>query len=320
MTGLRASYSSQQEAIEGAARHLSRAVEIDPDFALAHAWLSQVAMQIHFDFDPRQVWIEKAEQHCQRALTLDPSLPEGHWARAAILWSPAKNFQHAEAIAALEQVLAARPNFDRAHNRMCSICFHIGRFEEAGIAHEHSMRSNPKNRSYKLEFIHLYRGDLASAEKAAEALLREMPGQMQALYYSAYPPLMSGDLDLAGQRLEAGLKLYPDEPLIISLQGMFHAWRNEPGPAVECVRKALDSPRSFGHTHHTHHQIACVYAVLGDKGKAMAWLERSADTGFPCWPFFKLDPHLENLRGEAAFQRFVDGLERKYTALKIQRV
>jgi tetratricopeptide (TPR) repeat protein len=57
------------------------------------------------------------------------------------LWSPAKNFQHAEAIAALELVLAARPNLDRAHNRMATICQHIGRLEEARIAHEQSLRS-----------------------------------------------------------------------------------------------------------------------------------------------------------------------------------
>ena len=51
----------------------------------------------------------------------------------------------------------------------------------------------------------------------------------------------------------------------------------------------------------------------------MAWLERSVDTGFPCWPFFKLDPHWENLRAEPRFQRLVADLEREYTALQISR-
>ena len=57
----------------------------------------------------------------------------------------------------------------------------------------------------------------------------------------------------------------------------------------------MNSPHSFGHTHHIYHHVACVYALLGDVDKAMAWLERAADTGFPCWPFFRIDPHLENL-------------------------
>jgi hypothetical protein len=101
---------------------------------------------------------------------------------------------------------------------------------------------------------------------------------------------------------------------------MLHARRKETGPALECVRKALDLPITVGHAHHTYYQVACVYAVLGEMEKAMAWLQRSVDTGNPCWPFFKLDPHLENLRPEPRFQTLVAGLEREYTALKISRV
>ena len=320
MMGLRESYSDQPDRLRSAAQHLSSAVERDPDFALAHAWLSQVSMQIHFSFDAQRTWLEQAEHHCHRALALDPGLPEGHWARSAILWSPTKNFQHAEAIAALEQVLAARPSFDRAHNRMAAICLHIGRFHEARIAHAESQRSNPKNRTYNLEYLHLYSGDFARAEEAAEAWLREAPGNWTAFCYGVQPPLMTGNLTLAEQRLAAGLKLYPDEPTLLSLQGMLHARRNETGAALECVRKALDLPITFGHAHHTYYQVACVYAVLSDKEKAMAWLERSVDTGNPCWPFFRLDPHLENLREEPAFERLVADLERKFTALEIRRL
>ena len=101
---------------------------------------------------------------------------------------------------------------------------------------------------------------------------------------------------------------------------MLHARRRQTDLALECVRQALDSPRSFGHTHHTYYNIACIYAVLGDTDKAMAWLERSVDTGFPCWPFFRIDPHLENLREEPAFTRLVADLEQTYAALKIQRL
>ena len=52
----------------------------------------------------------------------------------------------------------------------------------------------------------------------------------------------------------------------------------------------------------------------------MAWLERSVDSGFACWPFFLVDPHLESLRGEAEFKRLVADLERKYGALKVKGV
>jgi hypothetical protein len=69
-----------------------------------------------------------------------------------------------------------------------------------------------------------------------------------------------------------------------------------------------------------YYQVACVYAVLGETEKAMAWLERSVDTGFPCWPFFQADPHLEGLREEPEFTRLIADLKHKYTALEIQRL
>jgi DNA-binding SARP family transcriptional activator len=320
MAGLRESYSDRQEGLRSSAEHLSRAVELDPEFALAHATLSFVSMQMHFHFDPQHAWLQSAEVSCRRAMEIDPELPEGHLARAWILWSPAKNFQHAEAIAALERVLSARPNLERAHNRMSGICAHIGRLPEALIAHEHARLANPKTRTGNLEFYYIYSGELALAEEAAEAWVRERPGNVFALYASTLPPLLSGDLELAERRVLCALEQAPGEPLIVSVQGMIHARRNETEVALACVRAALDSPSSFGHTHHSYYQIACVYAALGDKEKAMAWLERSVASGFACWPFFRADPFLEGMREEPRFKRLVAELEMTYRSLEIRRL
>ncbi len=318
MAGLRASYSDRPDTLESAIQHLAAAVARDPEFALAHAWLSYVLTNVHFTFDPRPARLEQAEHHGRRALMLDPALPEGHLARAFMLWSPAKSFQHAEALEALEQVLAVQPHLEQAHNRMASICLHVGRLQEARLAHEQAQRSNPKTRSGNLEFFLLYSGDFARAEEAGEAWCRERPGATYALFFHPQPPLLRGDLDRAEQRLATALQHLPDEPLITSLQGILYARRGQTGLALECVRRALDLPRSFGHTHHTYYQIACVYAVLRDTDKAMAWLERSVDTGFACWPFFRIDPHLEHLREKPEFTRLTADLEQKYTSLKIR--
>ena len=51
MAGLRESFADQPDTLRIAAEHLSRAVERDPDFALAHATLSLVSMNMHFQFD-----------------------------------------------------------------------------------------------------------------------------------------------------------------------------------------------------------------------------------------------------------------------------
>ena len=320
MAGLREGYSVRHETLESAVQHLSAAIEGDPEFALAHAWLSYVSMNIYYHFDTRPARVETAEWHYRRALEIDPALPEANLAKAFILWSPAKNFQHAEAIAALEQVLEARPNLEQAHNRMCTICMHIGRFEEAHLAFERAQRANPKNLQIPARHvaqIHLWSGDFTSAEKAGEAWIRESPSEPNAHWFYPQPPLMTGDLDLAEIRLNAGLKLCPDDPLISSLQAILHARRGEAASAIDCARRAMGVPLANGHFHHVYYQVACTYAVIGELHQTMAWLERSADTGFPCWPFFKLDPHLENVRKQPEFDKLVSGLERKWTALKI---
>ncbi len=233
------------------------------------------------------------------------------------MWSPEKNFQHPEALAALERVLAVQPNFERALNRVSAICWHIERMEEARIAHGLARRSNPKTKTQNLGFIDLFSGDFAGAEQGAKVWLAEAPGN---LYYRAFAvccALLAGDLELAGERLAGTAEELLNDPYFAGVQGLFHARRRETGRALECVRKALDSPHSLGHIQHAYHQIASVYAVLGDSERVMAWLERTVDTGFPCWSFFRIDPHFEILRELPAFQTLISGLERKYTALKI---
>jgi tetratricopeptide (TPR) repeat protein len=203
---------------------------------------------------------------------------------------------------------------------MSGICQHIGRLPEAAVAHSLARRANPKTRTGNLEWTYILSGDFTSAEEAAEAWFRDCPGNMYALATRIVPPLMSGNLELARQRLEAALSRLPDEPWLVSFQGMLHARRGEVALAHQCVRRALDSPATLGHTHHTYYNIASTHAVLGETDTAIAWLERSANTGFPCWLFFRLDPYLESLRQEPAFIRLVGELEQTYSALEIQRL
>jgi tetratricopeptide (TPR) repeat protein len=217
-------------------------------------------------------------------------------------------------------VLALRPNLERAHNRMSGICGHIGRLPEARLAHERARCANPMTRTGNLEWNLIYSGEFVLAEEAAEAWYRDRPDSLYALYTRILPPLARGDLEVAERRVETALDRVPGEPLIVSLQALLHARRHERDAALACVRDALASPRSFGHTHHTYYQIASVQAVLGDTQMAMAWLERSVDSGFACWPYFRVDPHLERLREEPAFERLVAGLERTYSSLDIARL
>jgi tetratricopeptide (TPR) repeat protein len=113
--------------------------------------------------------------------------------------------------------------------------------------------------------------------------------------------------------LDEALRLMPEEPLIVSLQGVFYALIGKIEPALECLTRACVSAKSFGHAHHTYYQVACILALLGRPEAAFEWLETSVSTGFACGPFFVKDAGLEKAaRGLPEFEVPVSSLQAKY--------
>ncbi|HKT51944.1 MAG TPA: winged helix-turn-helix domain-containing protein [Candidatus Angelobacter sp.] len=318
MQALRDSSSDDRTARDRAIDLLSRSVERDPQFALAHAVLSYACAVKYFETDSNPQWLEKAESHCHRAIELDPELAEGHLARAYILWSPARNFDHLKAIAELQRALALQPNVQHAHNRLGTICAHIGRFNESRMFYERAHRLNPQSRAgHGVVQAYLWEGKLAEAQEEIDVWLKESPGYIYPVYYRPWPGLLAGNVDAAAVLVREALNRHPEDPIVVSLQGLVYAFRGERALAVDCVRKACAMPRSFGHSHHTYYQIAGIHSLLGESAEALAWLERAVNTGFPCWPFFSIDPALRNLHASPQFQTLVKTLQEKYSNLAL---
>jgi DNA-binding winged helix-turn-helix (wHTH) protein/tetratricopeptide (TPR) repeat protein len=313
MRAYRLSSSGDPVALDDAAQHLSNAVSRDPGFSLAHAVLSLVCATRHFEVDPANVWLEKAEFHCRRALELDPDLPEGHVANAFLLWGPSKNFQHIEAIGELKRALALQSNQPHAYNRLGTILAHIGLFDHARAMYERGRSFHPqKALSHSIVQVYIWNQELDSAREELEAWRAENPGNKYPIYFAPQPALMTGNWKEAKTLLDEAVSLLPEEPLIVSLQGLFFALTGDEERALDCLSRATASPKSFGHAHHTYYQIACILAVLGRRETAFEWLERSVSSGFACWPFFLKDPCLKNLRELPTFEVLVSSLPAKY--------
>jgi len=313
MRGYKLSSSGNAAMIDEAARHLSNAVSRDPAFSLAHAALSVVCATRHFELDPTNEWLEKAEFHCRRALELQPDLPEAHVASAFLLWGPSKNFQHVEAIAELKRALALQNNQPQAYNRLGTILAHIGLVEHAREMYE---RARPfharKTVSHSIVQVYVWNQEYDSARDEIEAWRAENPENKYPVYFAVQLALLAGDLKEAKTLLDEAVQLLPEEPLIVSLQGVYFASTGLAGKALDCVTTACASPKSFGHAHHSYYQIACILAMLERREAAFEWLERSVSSGFACWPFFLKDPHLKNLRELPAFDVLVSSLQAKY--------
>jgi DNA-binding winged helix-turn-helix (wHTH) protein/tetratricopeptide (TPR) repeat protein len=313
MRGYRLSATADASMMDKASEHLANAVTRDPAFALAHATLSLTYTTRHFEIDPASVWLEKAEFHCGRALDIDPDLPEGHVARAFLLWGPSKNFQHLEAMADLKRALALQNNLSHAYNRLGTILAHIGLLDHARAMYERGRSYHPKKAlSPSIVQVHVWNREYELAREQIQTWQTENRNNKYALYFAPQPAMMTGNWEEATDLLEEALRLLPGEPLLTSLQGVLYALIGKDEQALDCMARACASPKSFGHAHHTYYQIACILALTGQREPAFAWLERSVSTGFACWPFFLKDPCLQNLRGRAEFEFLVSALQAKY--------
>ena len=319
MQGLRASYGDARSTLERAAEFLSSAVSHDAQFALAHAMLSHVSLAIYFGHDPRRHWLAQAEVSCRRALELDADLAEALMAKAFIVWSPAYNFQHREALGYLQQALARQPNLDHALNRLGTICSHIGHMAESRAAYSRARDVNPFSQApHNIAQTYLWEGEWKLAAEECDRWLAGNPENKNAWWIYPQPALLSGDIANAKMRMTDALHRVPPDPLMTSLEGLVYAWAGDRDRALECVRRSCESAQSFGHNHHTYYQIACVYARLEDVEQAMSWLERAANTGFPCWTFFAIDPSLQKLVPSPRFQELISSLETEFRPVRIE--
>jgi DNA-binding winged helix-turn-helix (wHTH) protein/tetratricopeptide (TPR) repeat protein len=313
MRGYRLSSSGDPALLDESAQRLSAAVARDPAFSLAHATLSLVCATRHFEFDPASMWLDKAEFHCRRALELDQDLPEGHVAKAFLLWGPSKNFQHIEAIAELRRALSLQSNLPHAYNRLGTILAHVGLLDHAREMYERGRPFHPRKAvSHSIVQVYIWNREYDLAREEIQAWRAESPRNKYPVYFAPLPPMMAGDWKESKLLLDEAMQFSPEEPLIVSLLGVFYALTGNSERALECLTRACASPKSFGHAHHTYYQVACILAVLGRPTEAFEWLERSVSTGFACWPFFMKDPCLQNLRSLSEFEVLVSSLQAKY--------
>jgi adenylate cyclase len=147
-----------------------RAIDLDPEFAAAHALLGFTYSQewtIGWGQDPRT--LDRAFELAQRAIALDPLLPLGYAVLGEVyLWKK----EHEKAIAAQEKAIALSPNDADQIAGLGGILTWAGRPDETIDLIKKAMRLNPM---YPIEYLwNLGHANflLGRHEEAIEALKR----------------------------------------------------------------------------------------------------------------------------------------------------
>jgi tetratricopeptide (TPR) repeat protein len=296
---------------------LERAVAIDPNFAPAFAALGYAYAERLFDWEPKDEWKEKAEAAVEKALSLDPNLGEAHVSRAMLLFTPAHRWQYEEAIRECRRALALDPNLAEGHLALGAMLDHVGLLEDAFQEFQTATAINPN-----LAEAALYTGlTYMFSGKFQDAL----PFLRDGLFNNSIQVL---DLWELGRKREAWvlvrelLKADPQEKdvWVASAHTLLLADAGESHEAEKRIREKMlkqgESLKRFGHFHHVANFVADVYAQLNKPEQAVAWLEETVATGFPCYPFFEHDHALDPIRQNPRFVAFMQKLKPQWEYFK----
>ena len=152
---------------------LGRAIELDPNFASAHAFLALVRMLDHVNArgpSPADA-LEQAHALAERAVALSDSNPRAHHASASILmWLR----RHDEAIREGERAVALDPNFTDGHMVLGYSLLYAGRPAEALQHFDRGLASDPYPADINLHFQALACFHLGRYEEAIGLLKRRL--------------------------------------------------------------------------------------------------------------------------------------------------
>src|SRR5262249_8127048 len=102
-----------------------KAIDADPNFALAHAQLALAYATMGVFLEPTQpAWVERAKEEINRAQELDPQLAETHLARFQLLYSEFEGYQVEAAVREVRLANQLNPNV--GHQELTYLYTHLG--------------------------------------------------------------------------------------------------------------------------------------------------------------------------------------------------
>jgi TolB-like protein/Tfp pilus assembly protein PilF len=181
-----------------------RAIELDPNFALAIARYSQLESWIVHTFDPTAARREKARTLAERALQVQPDLPEAHLARGVSYYYGDNNYD--AALREFEIAQRGLPNESEIYLYIGAIQRRQGKWAESTANLEKAVSLNPKD-AWPLQNLSFNYQMLRNFGKANETIDRAI-----ALNPAAFEPwevksklalFEKGDFSVAEKAFEA---------------------------------------------------------------------------------------------------------------------
>jgi TolB-like protein/Tfp pilus assembly protein PilF len=197
------------EKLKQSAQLFQRAIELDPNFALAIARYSQLESWIARDIDRAPERRERARTLAERALELQPDLPEAHLARGYSYYWGDNNY--GAALKEFEIAQRGLPNEAEVYLAIGAIQRRQGKWAESTANMEKAVSLNPKDWWSLQNLTHNY-GMLRDFAKANQTIDRAIAANPTALgpweVKSKLAISENGDFSVAERAFEA-VKSFP---------------------------------------------------------------------------------------------------------------
>jgi tetratricopeptide (TPR) repeat protein len=277
-----------------------KAIEADPNFALAYAQLAYAYAWRAIFIEPTEaVWAERAREEINRAQALDPQLAETRLARYLLLSSKYEGYQNEAAVR--ELLLAQQLNPNVGHAELGFLYYHIGLEDLAARELQRALEIDPTNEFAKSQtrFQYLMVGRYDEWLAAYQRLYPNDP--VSARYF-----LGKGRLEEAQRAIEEMSARNPDDIELPRQKALLFALRGDFRSAEAMIPTILSKHPLYDlQYHHAAYDIACIYALEGKSDEAVRWLREAAAMGFPCYPLFERDAYLNRIRQAPEFIQFM---------------
>ncbi len=292
-----------EEGFYKAIEHFQQAVKKDPVYALAYAGLADCYVLLGWNsyLAPKDAY-PKGKAAAEVALRLDPELVEAHTALAAILWLDGWDWEKAGA--EFKRSLELNPAYPTANHWYAEYLMTMNRHHEALVRIRRSQDLDPLSLIISVAvgwaLYHARRYD-----EAIEQLRRTIdldPNYPVTYWILGLLLRKTGRYDLAITEGEKGVRLSGGSPLMRAAlaQSLGSAGRTAEARQIladltELARQRYVAPYFF----------AGIHIGLGQNDRAIHYLQKSLEEHSHWLIYLHLDPSMDELRNEKAFQELL---------------
>jgi serine/threonine protein kinase/tetratricopeptide (TPR) repeat protein len=287
------------EGLRQAISNFERAIAKDKSYAAAYAGLADCNALLNWYVEPPPAdAFVRAKEAAQRAVELDDQLAEAHVSLAFVTFYYDHDLARAEQ--EFRRALSLNPNYPTAHHWFALVLAAAGRHDEALAEVTRARDLDPRSAiiSAAIANIQFYARRYDEAIAETRHSLELDPGIVGIYSIQRWAYERKGMKDEALAAFERERAFAGDTPTT----------RLKHAHVLAAVGRADEARSVLGellkrreHEWVTPHEIGVVYALLGDRDEAFAWLQRAAREHAIGVAFVKVDPQLDPLRDDPRF-------------------